>query len=264
MSYRLDYKEEIPNVVARLREEHAEIDLKLERISQITSEEGGDLKVAVSLLEALKTQVLHHAVEEEARLARVVMESEITRKTSEESVKILQEHRRIEEFFKDQLPYLLDENSETQTKRKIREFVDFLVAHHVAEEQVLFPLSLKAASEMIIQQPSESEILFPETRPVQLRELINYQDGVIVSKVLHETKNGNLTLFAFDKDQGLSEHTSPFYALVQILEGDAEIFVSGKRSQASEGDIMILPVNQPHAINALSKFKMLLTMIHSH
>ncbi len=74
---------------------------------------------------------------------------------------------------------------------------------------------------------------------------------------------GNVTLFAFDQGQGLSEHFSPFNALVYILEGDAEITVSGKPMQATKGQILTLPANQPHALNAVSRFKMLLTMIRS-
>ena len=70
-------------------------------------------------------------------------------------------------------------------------------------------------------------------------------------------------MFAFDQGQGLSEHTSPFDAFVQILEGSSEITISGKHFPASEGEVVILPANQPHALSALSKFKMLLTLIHS-
>ena len=72
-----------------------------------------------------------------------------------------------------------------------------------------------------------------------------------------------MTLFAFDQGQALSEHVSPFNAFVQVLEGSAEILVSGKRMQANEGEILVLPANQPHALNALTKFKMLLTMTRS-
>ena len=146
MSYRVDYDEPISDVVTRLVEEHKEIDQKLERISEISSKEDGNLKVAISLLNAVSTEILRHAVEEEARLARVIMESNETREYSDESVEILQEHRRIKEFFEDKLPYILDENSEKQARKKIIEFTDLVIKHHKEEEKELFPLSLRAAS----------------------------------------------------------------------------------------------------------------------
>jgi quercetin dioxygenase-like cupin family protein len=99
--------------------------------------------------------------------------------------------------------------------------------------------------------------------PVCLLELVSYQEGSVISRALTTSKSGNMTMFSFDQGQGLSEHVSPFNAFVQILEGTAEITVSGKRMQANEGEIMILPANQPHSLNALSRFKMLLTMIRS-
>lgn len=262
MSYRLDYEEKIPSVVARLKEEHAEIDRKLGRISEIVTREDGDIRVAVSLLEALKTEILRHAVEEEARLARIIMESEETKKSSAQSLKILQEHRRIENFFKGELPYLLNENSEKEAKKKISLFIDFMIEHHLAEEQELFPLSLKAASsQTVLPLTSNVEAIFPEAKPIPLRELVNYQEEAIVSKVLTGKASGTITLFAFDEGQGLTEHTSPFDALVQILEGNADVTIAGNCFHMSEGDVVILPANQGHALHAVSRFKMLLTLL---
>jgi hemerythrin-like domain-containing protein len=146
MSFRVDHNEPISVLVTRLREEHREIDRKLERISEICAKNDGNLKVAISLLNAVSTEILRHAVEEEARLARVIMESDKMRESSEESVKILQEHRRIKEFFDDELPYILDENSEKQARKKIIEFIDFVIEHHKEEEKELFPLSLRTAT----------------------------------------------------------------------------------------------------------------------
>jgi quercetin dioxygenase-like cupin family protein len=103
----------------------------------------------------------------------------------------------------------------------------------------------------------------PVAEPVDVLELVSFQSGAIVSKTLSNSKCGTVTLFAFDQGQGLSEHASPYNALVQILEGSAEVFVSGKRMQANQGQLLVLPANQPHALNALSKFKMLLTMIRA-
>jgi hypothetical protein len=144
MSYRLDYNEPIYRVVRRLRQDHKEIDRRLEKASETS--ENGNLKVAVSLMNATKTEILRHAVEEEARLARVIMKSNQTRNKSEESVKILQDHRRIKEFFEDKLPHLLDENSPKEAKRQIQEFVDMMIEHHREEERETFSLALEASS----------------------------------------------------------------------------------------------------------------------
>jgi quercetin dioxygenase-like cupin family protein len=94
-------------------------------------------------------------------------------------------------------------------------------------------------------------------------ELINYQDGSIVSRMLLNKKSGSVTLFAFDKEQKLSEHTAPFDALVQILDGEAEISISGKKFLLKQEDSIIMPANEPHAVKAVKKFKMILTMIKS-
>jgi quercetin dioxygenase-like cupin family protein len=100
-------------------------------------------------------------------------------------------------------------------------------------------------------------------QPVDILGLVSYQEGAVISRTLSNSESGTVTLFAFDQNQGLSEHTSPYDAFVQILEGSVEIFISGERMEATKGQIMTLPANQPHALNALSKFKMLLMMIHS-
>jgi len=94
-------------------------------------------------------------------------------------------------------------------------------------------------------------------------ELVNYQDGSIVSRMLINKKSGSVTLFAFDEKQKLSEHTAPFDALVQILDGEAEINISGKKFILKKGDSIIMPANEPHAVEAINKFKMILTMIKS-
>jgi quercetin dioxygenase-like cupin family protein len=98
---------------------------------------------------------------------------------------------------------------------------------------------------------------------VKLSGLIDYQKGSVVSKEIINKKTGTVTLFAFDKGQGLSEHTAPFDAMVQVLDGDVEITISGKRHQLKEGEMVIMPANKPHALKAVKKFKMLLTMIRS-
>jgi quercetin dioxygenase-like cupin family protein len=93
--------------------------------------------------------------------------------------------------------------------------------------------------------------------------LVNYQDGAVVSRELVKKPTGNVTIFAFDEGQGLSEHTAPFDALVQILEGDAEITIAGQSHQLQGGEMILMPAGQPHALKALKRFKMILTMIRS-
>jgi quercetin dioxygenase-like cupin family protein len=94
-------------------------------------------------------------------------------------------------------------------------------------------------------------------------DLVDYQEGSVVSRTILDKKTGTVTLFAFDKGQGLSEHTAPFDALVHLLDGEAEIIISGKALRLKEGEMVIMPANQPHALRAIEKFKMILTMIRS-
>jgi len=94
-------------------------------------------------------------------------------------------------------------------------------------------------------------------------ELIDYQENSVVSQTLIKKQTGTVTLFAFDKDQGLSEHTAPFDAMVQILEGKADIMISGKSYILEKGEMIIMPAGEPHALKAVEKFKMMLTMIKS-
>jgi quercetin dioxygenase-like cupin family protein len=96
-----------------------------------------------------------------------------------------------------------------------------------------------------------------------LSNLINYQEGSVVSRTLIDKKTGTVTLFAFDINQGLSEHTAPYDAMVQVLEGEVEVTISGKPTILKAGEITIMPANEPHALSAKTKFKMLLTMIKS-
>lgn len=91
--------------------------------------------------------------------------------------------------------------------------------------------------------------------------LLNYQEGAVVSRILVKNAAGSVTLFAFDQGQGLTEHTSPFDALVLLLEGMAEIRVSGKAIPAKAGDLVLMPANEPHGLQATTRFKMILTML---
>lgn len=101
----------------------------------------------------------------------------------------------------------------------------------------------------------EKEIIF------NLENSIEYTDGGVISKQITKSKGGNLTLFSFDKEQGLSEHKTPFDAIVQILDGEAEITIGGNLHNLKKGDCIIMPGNIPHALKAVERFKMLLTMI---
>ena len=98
---------------------------------------------------------------------------------------------------------------------------------------------------------------------MKLKELVIYQNNAIVSKTIIEKESGTVTLFAFDKDQALSEHTAPFDALVQVIEGRTEIRIAGAPNLLNEGEMLVMPAHQSHALKALTPFKMLLTMIRS-
>lgn len=96
-----------------------------------------------------------------------------------------------------------------------------------------------------------------------LENFIAYQKGSVVSKTIIKKKTGTVTLFAFDKDQGLSEHTAPYEALVYLVDGEAEITIGGSPTIVKKGEMILLPANVPHALTAISPFKMMLTMIKS-
>ena len=99
------------------------------------------------------------------------------------------------------------------------------------------------------------------SQATRLIGLADYQEGSVVSRTIIGKKTGTVTFFAFDEGQGLSEHTAPFDAMVYLLEGEAEIVVSGRTLRLKEGEMVIMPANQPHSLSAVSKFKMILTMI---
>jgi quercetin dioxygenase-like cupin family protein len=96
-----------------------------------------------------------------------------------------------------------------------------------------------------------------------LSNLIEYQEGSVVSRTIIDKKTGTVTLFAFDENQGLSEHTAPYDAIVYVLDGEVEVTISGKPIKLKQGEMTILPANEPHALVAKTRFKMLLTMIKS-
>lgn len=98
---------------------------------------------------------------------------------------------------------------------------------------------------------------------LDLAELVDYQEGSVVSRTLIKTDTGTVTLFAFDKGQGLSEHTASFDAFVYVIEGQAKINISGQPHQLNKGQMIIMPANRPHSLQAIERFKMALVMIKS-
>jgi quercetin dioxygenase-like cupin family protein len=110
------------------------------------------------------------------------------------------------------------------------------------------------------EKPSMEKLV---AQAIRLIDLADYQEGSVVSRTIIDKKTGTVTFFAFDEGQGLSEHTAPFDALVYLLDGEAEIVISGKPLSLKEGEMVIMPANQSHALRAVRKFKMILTMIRS-
>jgi quercetin dioxygenase-like cupin family protein len=100
-------------------------------------------------------------------------------------------------------------------------------------------------------------------RAVAMNELVSYQNGSVVSRTLIDRKIGTITLFSFAEDQGLSEHTAPYDAFVQIIDGTAEVTIAGKPQQVATGEFIIMPANIPHSLKAVERFKMMLVMIRA-
>ncbi|MBN2742262.1 quercetin dioxygenase-like cupin family protein [Breznakibacter xylanolyticus] len=103
--------------------------------------------------------------------------------------------------------------------------------------------------------------VFQHSTAYPLKGSVSYADGAIVSKIVTKNDAGNLTLFAFDKAQGLSRHSAPFDAIVQVLEGTAKIVIDDKEHILNEGELIIMPANIPHSVDAVERFKMMLIMI---
>ncbi len=103
----------------------------------------------------------------------------------------------------------------------------------------------------------------PKSQVLKVADLVSYQDDAVVSRQVTKADAGNVTLFAFDAGQELSEHRAPFDALVHILDGEAEIRISGELHTLSAGDAIVMPANEPHSLRAVKRFKMLLTMIRA-
>jgi quercetin dioxygenase-like cupin family protein len=102
-----------------------------------------------------------------------------------------------------------------------------------------------------------------KARTLKVEDLIEYQEGAVVSREIIRKGTGTVTIFAFDKGEGLSEHTAPFDAMVQVIDGKAEITISGNKNILEKWDMIIMPANESHALHAMERFKMILTMIRS-
>ncbi len=102
-----------------------------------------------------------------------------------------------------------------------------------------------------------------KAKTLKVEDLIEYQEGAVVSKEIIRKGTGTVTIFAFDKGEGLSEHTAPFDVMIQVIDGKAEITISGNKNILEKGDLIIMPANESHALHANEKFKMILTMIRS-
>ena len=103
----------------------------------------------------------------------------------------------------------------------------------------------------------------PPSEALDMADLVAYGDGAVVSRTLSDTPAGTLTLFAFDRGQGLSEHSTPYDAFVQVLDGEGEFEIGGKTIRAGRGQLLLMPADVPHAVRAPERFKMLLIMFRS-
>lgn len=110
---------------------------------------------------------------------------------------------------------------------------------------------------------AETEVQSIVGKAFHLKDLVDYQEGSVVSRTIIDKKTGTITLFAFDEGQGLSEHTAPFDAVVYVLDGEVEIIISGHALRVTSGQIVIMPANESHALKAVTPFKMILVMIRS-
>ena len=102
-----------------------------------------------------------------------------------------------------------------------------------------------------------------KAKALELKTLVDYQAGSIVSREIISQKTGTVTIFAFDEGQGLSEHAAPFDALVQVIDGETEITISGRSHRLGGGQMIIMPADKPHSLKAIQRFKMMLVMIRS-
>lgn len=113
------------------------------------------------------------------------------------------------------------------------------------------------------EKPADAKTSLTKSQKVELASLVSYQAGSVVSRTLISSRTGTVTLFAFDEEEGLSEHTTPYDALLHLLEGETEVIITGDKYRLVQGEVIILPAGEPHAVRAVKRSKMLLTMIRS-
>jgi quercetin dioxygenase-like cupin family protein len=113
------------------------------------------------------------------------------------------------------------------------------------------------------QKPIQEKGSLDAAKVEELQSLVNYQEGAVVSRTLIKKETGTVTLFAFDAGQGLSEHTTPFDAMILVIDGEANIIIEGKSYNLTQGQTIIMPAHKPHAVKAENRFKMMLIMIRS-
>ncbi|OHB76172.1 MAG: cupin [Planctomycetes bacterium RBG_16_59_8] len=109
----------------------------------------------------------------------------------------------------------------------------------------------------------KKKALLPAAKAFDLEKLVEYGEGAVVSRTLVQNDAGTITLFAFDKGEALSEHTAPFDAVVHLLDGEGEIVIGGRRHRVCRGEFIVMPAGVPHAVKAMKRFKMLLTMLRA-
>ena len=103
----------------------------------------------------------------------------------------------------------------------------------------------------------------PTNQLFNTAEIVNYSDDSIVSRIICESGSSNVSIFAFDEGQGLSEHTAPFNALVEVVDGEGEFIINGEKHLVKSGQLIVMPANIPHSVNANKRFKMILTMLRA-
>ena len=130
-------------------------------------------------------------------------------------------------------------------------------------EEIKMPLDFAGSQKRLKNEGRKVDMEKGEIQGTRLVDLADYQKGSVVSRTIIDKKTGTVTFFAFDEGQGLSEHTAPFDALVYLLDGEAEVVISGKPFRLKGGEMVVMPANDPHALKAITRFKMVLTMIRS-
>jgi quercetin dioxygenase-like cupin family protein len=163
--------------------------------------------------------------------------------------------------------WLVSEEQATATCRPSQKVVEKVLCQRAKKCQEIKQIySLTFNIQRLYIKAKRAEEIMSEklvATPINLSAFIDYQKGSVVSKEILGKKTGTVTVFAFDEGQGLSEHTSPYDAMVQILDGSADIFIAGKKYKVSAGEMIIMPAGKPHSLKAGQRFKMMLVLIRT-